>query len=61
MAKRKMDDVVLDIRRAAYLFGTNQNTLQELSVMFKVSRRTLSRWRKTQVWNEQIDLLSKEG
>lgn len=61
MAKRKMDDVVLDIRRAAYLFGTKQNTLAELAVMFGVSRRTLSRWRKTAIWKEQIDLLSKEG
>lgn len=60
MAKHKQDKASR-IREAAYLFGTGENTLAELAVMFKVSRRTMSRWRKTSVWKWQIDLLSKEG
>ena len=54
-------DKASKIRQAAYLFGKGEKTLGELAVMFKVSRRTMSRWRKSSIWKWQIDLMSKEG
>ena len=59
--KRTTVDVVIDIRKAAYMFGTGKYTLAEIAVIMKRSRRTLSRWRKSAIWKEQIELMKKEG
>ena len=61
MAKRETVEVVQDIRKAAYLFGTGKHTLAEVAEMLGKSPRTLSRWRRTVIWKEQIALMREEG
>ena len=59
--KRETVAVVDDIRRAAYLYGTGKHTLAEVACLMGRSPRTISRWRRTRFWREQIALMSEKG
>lgn len=61
MGKRSTVDVIADIRRAAYLHEAKGHPLKVVARMVGKSERTMSRWRKSVVWREFVELMREEG
>lgn len=59
--RRKVDELVSDIRRAAYLYGTGKYTLKQVGELVGRDERTIYRWKLTEVWKSQIALMAEEG
>ena len=56
-----IEDLAVEIKQAAYLFGIGECTEAELAKRFKRSSRTIHRWKQSPIWKEQIALLQEEG
>ena len=53
--------LAIDIKRAAYLYGTGEWTIAQLAKEFKRSERTISRWKQSPIWIAQINRMREEG
>lgn len=52
--------LAMDIKRAAYLFGTGWTEVQ-LAEEFDRSSRTIHRWKQSEIWKAQLARMREEG
>ena len=53
--------LAIDIKRAAYLYGTGEWTFVQLAKEFNRSERTIYRWQDSPIWKAQIRRMREEG